>query len=312
MLAIAGGYAIASASAYLFLPLEGQVLLGHRLGWRTLFLVGVVPAVLIAIIRRYVPESPRWLIAHGRIDEALRVVEQLERTAELVPPARPAARVLAPADRAVSHGESLVRAIWAPPYRRRTAALSLYGVAWGFFNFGFLIWLPTLLQSVGYTAAKSAQYAFFLNAVSVPAAFATAWLFERWSTRWTMVSYPLIAGVAMLWFGFLADARLLGTWLLILLGTLIFSTGAALAGLFPPYAAEVYPTPLRGTGAGWATSFSRLGAITGPLVGGALVSAGIGPFGQTAVFGSALFVAFGSLALWGIETRRKRLEEIAV
>lgn len=76
-------------AAYLFLPLEGQRILGHTLGWRTIFLVGVVPSILIAIVRRYIPESPRWLIAHGRVQEALRVVEGLERQAGIRPATRP-------------------------------------------------------------------------------------------------------------------------------------------------------------------------------------------------------------------------------
>lgn len=92
---------------------------------------------------------------------------------------------------------------------------------------------------------------------------------------------------------------------------MIFATGAALAGLFPPYASEVYPTELRATGSGWATSFSRLGAVSGPIVGGAVLSAGLSTFGQTAIFGGALTLPVLVMLFWGIETRRRRLEEIA-
>lgn len=115
----------------------------------------------------------------------------------------------------------------------------------------------------------------------------------------------------MLIFGALAASGLLTPVVLVATGALIFATGAALAGLFPPYASEVYPTELRATGAGWATSFSRLGAIAGPLVGGAVLSAAVSPFGQMAIFGGALFISVLAMLLWGIETRRKRLEEIA-
>jgi putative MFS transporter len=180
-----------------------------------------------------------------------------------------------------------------------------------FFNFGFLVWLPTLLHKAGFTAVESAQYAFILNAVAIPAAFLTAWLFERWSTRWTLTIYLLVAGALMLVFGGLASAGRLTPALLILTGAVIFATGAALAGLFPPYALEVFPTELRATGTGWATSFSLLGAISGPLVGGAALSAGLSTFGQTAIFGGALILPVLAMLFWGIETRRRRLEEIA-
>ena len=61
--------------------------LGPRAGWRAGFLLGAVLALAILLVRRNVPESPRWLLAHGRADEAERIVAQIETGASARRPA---------------------------------------------------------------------------------------------------------------------------------------------------------------------------------------------------------------------------------
>lgn len=79
-LAINGSFWIGAAlGAVMSLVLLDERVLGPQLGWRAGFLLGAVLAVAILLVRRHVPESPRWLLAHGRADEAARVVDEIER-----------------------------------------------------------------------------------------------------------------------------------------------------------------------------------------------------------------------------------------
>src|SRR5450631_3819418 len=78
-LTINGSFWIGAAlGALLSLVLIDARVLGPQLGWRAGFLLGAVLAVAILLVRRHVPESPRWLLAHGRADEAERIVAQIE------------------------------------------------------------------------------------------------------------------------------------------------------------------------------------------------------------------------------------------
>ena len=82
-LAINGSFWIGAAlGALISLALLDPRVLGPQLGWRAGFLLGAVLAVAILLVRRHVPESPRWLLAHGRADEAERIVADIERAAQ--------------------------------------------------------------------------------------------------------------------------------------------------------------------------------------------------------------------------------------
>jgi len=78
-LAINGSFWIGAAiGAVLSLVLLDARVLGPQLGWRAGFLLGAAFALAILLVRRHVPESPRWLLAHGRAEEAERIVAQIE------------------------------------------------------------------------------------------------------------------------------------------------------------------------------------------------------------------------------------------
>ena len=314
ILSLVGGYLIASGSALAFM--EG-------FGWRSLFLVGLIPILLVPLIARIVPESPRFLMARGRWTEALDIVRRLEARARVPAPvptfaqARsdwPFARPSGGEGEGGGGGGLALKGLgvlWGPRYRWRTLMLWVYAYTFGFFTFGFITWLPSVLKGTGLSAGEIHLYTTIMDLMAFPAAAVTAILFFWWSTKRTLVLYPAVAGAGMVLLAFLVAQGNLTPALLIGVGSLIFFFGATLLGIFGPYSAEVYPTEIRGTGSGWATGFSRFGAFTAIPLGGALLGSAIPLFAHQLVFGIPLFVAAVVMVALGVETRGRRLEEIA-
>src|SRR3984893_7104824 len=128
-------------------------------GWRWVALVPALGAIFVWGIRRAVPESPRWLLARGRVSEAEQIIEKIEshvasewgkRLPEPVPGAEE-----------VTHNVSLSE-IMHPPYARRTAMLILLNIFQAIGFFGFNNWVPALMESRGASFVKSLQYTFFI------------------------------------------------------------------------------------------------------------------------------------------------------
>jgi putative MFS transporter len=312
ILSLVGGYFIASGSAWLLMD---------TYGWRSLFLVGLAPAFLLPVIAWLVPESPRYLLARGRTGEALRIVEHLESRAGLragahLHPSTGAAGLSPDPPPALDGGEGNltlrgIGRLWHKTYRRRTFMLWTYAYAFGFFTFGFLTWLPTVLLRAGFEEAQIHRYATIMDLLAIPSAALTALLFFYWSTKRTLILYPAVAGLAMLALSTLVARNALTVASLLVVGGVVFAFGTILLGIFGPYSTEVYPTEIRGTGSGWATGLSRVGALTGIPVGGMLLDSGVPLFIHQIVFGVPLLVGALIMAVLGMETRRRPLEEIA-
>lgn len=313
ILSLVVGYLVASGAA---------LLLMDRFGWRSLFLIGLAPAALLPIIAWLVPESPRYLVARGRVREAERVCAELEarcglpapREAPARPPRAVAPPNLVPVTAEAGEGQLSLRRIgelWRRGLRRRTLMLWSYAFAFGFFTFGFLTWLPTVLHEAGFDENGIHLSATVMDLFAIPSAALTAVLFFSWSTKRTLVLYPAVAGIAMLILAWLVHSGTLTVVSLLVVGGVVFAFGTVLLGIFGPYASEVYPTAIRGTGSGWATGMSRFGALTAIPVDGLLLSAGTPLFVHQLVFGLPLLAAAVIMAALGLETRRRRLEDIA-
>ncbi|MBI2911272.1 MAG: MFS transporter [Chloroflexi bacterium] len=205
----------------------------------------------------------------------------------------------------------VIGSLWRKEHRRRTFMLWTYAFAFGFFTFGFLSWLPSVLKAAGLTDNQVALYTTLMDLTAFPAAALTAFLYFRWSTKGLLVLYPSLAGVAMvllaalLWSGQMTGALIIAT------GAVIFFFGTTLLGVFGPYAAEVYPTEIRATGSGWALGFSRFGAFLAIPLGGLFLGTALPLFTHQLIFGIPLFLAAAVMLALGIETRQRRLEEIA-
>ncbi|HEU5380165.1 MAG TPA: MFS transporter [Ktedonobacteraceae bacterium] len=302
ILAIVLGYAFSAVSAHFLLPL---------FGWKSLFYVQALPALLVVVVRLKLPESPRYLLTAGKEEEAWRVAAEIKRrTGGNYDPLDDAVADLSTEDKRQTPIEGL-RMLWRDLYRRRTVANWLFGFFIGFFEFAFIIWLPTTLQNLGYSDAQSVNYPMLINFFAIPSVFVALYLLHKGGSKLVLTIYPLVSGVFMLILGGFLPQIAAQPVFLVLVGGVIFFFGTTLLGIFPPYSSEVYPTEVRGTGSGWAAGFTRIGSFIGPLFGGVLLSLHVSAQIVLVIFGAPLLVGSLVMLLYGVQTHNQSLEHIS-
>lgn len=277
----------------------GGVVLAGTLGWRGTFAIGALPLVLAFIGPRLIPESPRYLLAHGRRAEAEALVAALGRrygvTLDL-PDQEQASRVSLAAH---------LRELWGPRFRRRTFLLwTVWFTMIGAFQ-GPIIWIPAMLQAAG--AWRPAEASVLVALLMLPATIAATFTLDRFGRRPVLVA---ALGVAALGAMVVAVARTEAAFVI---------GGGALAGgvlaswpVILAYASEMYPTRIRATATGWASAAGRAAGIVTPLLLATLMRTWTsGRFEALTVIAAALVVAVGIVLVFGEETAGRRLEEVA-
>jgi MFS transporter, putative metabolite:H+ symporter len=293
-LGTAGGYLAASGAATLLEP---------HYGWRIMWFLNLPTGLLLILLNRYIPESPRFLVVSGRFDEARALVKRFG--AVLVRGEESRARQRWERERAVRTG---LAPLFRSPYVAQTAAISLYGLAWGLVNFGFLLWLPTNLRHAGFGVGASDAILAKSALLAVPGALLVAWLYSSWSTKGTMLVVSALTALSLIALSVLAPFALTHNVVLVgfVVGLLVFSSG--MTSVLSPYSAEVYPTRLRATGSGVAAGSGKFGGMAGQAATLAHLAPGLSTAGL--IVAAPVLLSILALAAVGIETRGRRLEEI--
>jgi MFS transporter, putative metabolite:H+ symporter len=300
---------------------------GEPFPWRVAFLLGALPALYVFVLRRSLPESPRFLVSRGRIDEAEAIVCAVEcgssapaATATPGPHADPGRTRLAPEP---PEPPARLGDLFSPALRRRTSVLWALWFAMAFSYYGLFIWLPTLLVGRWYAEVQSFRFTLFITLAQIPGYFVAAWLVERAGRRATLAPFLALCAGASWLFGHATDTGGLLLW-----GCFVSFFNLGAWGVTYGYTPELYPTRLRGTGTGSAAAFGRIGGILAPLVVGRLLAAG-GAAGTAAngaaavagakggfaavftLFTAVLLLGAAAVAIFGEETRGRTLEQIA-
>ena len=276
------GWLLAALIGYFVVPRSDA-------GWRWALALGALPALYTVVVRRGLPESVRFLELRGRVAEAEAAVRRFEDAAGVAPVPSPVPEPTpAPGP----------RALWAQGTRRRTGALWTVWFSINFAYYGAFIWLPTLLVAAGFSLVRSFGFTLLITLAQLPGYAVAAFLIERWGRRPTLAVFLVGSAVGA---GLFAGAD--GETAVLVTGMVLsfFNLGAwgALYAVTP----EVYPTPLRATGAGAAAGFGRIASILAPLSVPPLLERG----GSGLVFGVfAAFFVLGALATWGLPERRGR------
>jgi putative MFS transporter len=270
-------------------------------GWRWVVLIGAASAIFVWWIRRRVPESPRWLAQHGRIEEARRLMTELETRAAaeaglpLTPPSS--------AEAQPSRG-SFVE-IWHPPYLRRTVMLVIFNLFQTVGFYGFANWVPTLLIERGIAVTSSLQYTFIIAIAAPFGPLLAVALADRLERKWQIVLSALGIAVSGVLF-----ARMTAAALLILFGVLLTLSNNIMSYAFHAYQAELYPTRIRARAIGMVYSWSRLSVVFTSFVIGFFLSR----FGVSGVFtliAGSMAVVMLSIGLMGPRTNNLALEMIS-
>lgn len=280
-----------------------------HLGWQWLFVIGALPAVLALWLRRLVPESPRWLAAHGKLDEADRELSKIE-SAIVKDGFQPVASLSNNIPRIVKDNARW-RDLFGADYLARTLTAWALAFATSLVGYGLLAWLPTIYRNVYHLPIdRTLQYAFISYFVGLFGALSGALLIDRFGRRVCFIVSFLGAGVPLLGLWWLSKDELVSVLTVVTLASIaLFSISILLAAIFV-YLPEVYPTRMRALGSGAASSWMRVASIVGPIVVGYILgSAGLSYvflfFGVSAVSGAVI------VALFAVETKQKVLEEIS-
>ena len=273
-------------------------------GWRWLAVVPAVGAILVWWVRRALPESPRWLEAHGRAEESDRVLSHIESRVErdlgaLLPPISPS--VVNPIVAAVAPS------LWRPPYRRRTIVLIVFHTFQTIGYFGFSNWLPTLLVSQGVTVSKSLGYTAVLALIPPLAPLAFSLFADRVERKWMIAGGALLAAGSGLMLARVTQATPFA--LFALVGGAVAVGNSLMSFAYHTYQSELFPTAIRARGVGLVYSFSRFSAVfSGYIIAIALESGG-SPTVFAVISGAMVIVAI-DVGLFGPRTRVMTLEEI--
>ena len=245
----AWGWIIAALVAYLLIPVYG---------WRMAFIIGGIPAIFAAFIRKAIPESPRYLEAVGKNKEADDIVNRMEKQAGIT---NSLDGIDAELQLSTHKTHINFLALWSKKYVRSTLVLWIiwFGINFGYY--GFVLWTPTLLVTKGFALVKSFEFILIMCIAQLPGYFSAAYLVEKVGRKKVLSLYFAGTGLAAWLFGHATS-----TPEVLIFGCMLYFFSLGAWGCVYAYTPEVYPTVARASGSGWAAAFGRLGAFVAPLV----------------------------------------------
>ncbi|GGF62681.1 MFS transporter [Paenibacillus albidus] len=237
-------------------------------GWRIAFGLGAVPALYALYLRRAIDDSPRFA-------EIKRAPVSLSKR---------------------------IATVWSSEYRRSTIMLWILWFTVVFSYYGMFLWLPTVMVLKGFSLVKSFEYVLIMTLAQLPGYFTAAYFIEKFGRKFVLVIYLLLTAVSAAWFGnSTTEGMLMAAGI-----CLSFFNLGAWGGMYA-YTPELYPTSIRSTGAGLATSFGRIGGIIAPLLVGVLVGRSVGIGSIFMLFFATIVVGALAVLFLGKETKGTEL-----
>lgn len=286
------GWIAAACIAYFFIPVYG---------WRMAFLIGALPALYVCLIRLHMPESVRYLLTRGRVDEARQIVLSLEKQLHV-----PSALFTGETETVPVVAKASFRELWKKPFMSRTIMLWLVWFGINFSYYGIFMWLPSLVFQQGFTVVKTFEYVLIMTLAQLPGYYCAAWLVDKIGRKYTLSAFLLFSGVASYFFGHASTAATLMMW-----GSVMSFFNLGAWGVLYTYTPEQYPTAIRALGSGWAAGFGRFGGMAAPMMVGALLARSFG-FASVFYMFALVFVAVAVIVLsLGVESKQKDLESLS-
>jgi len=249
------------------------ILLASPFGWRTVYLVGIIPLLLLAYVRRGLRETKRF------------------------------------ADYSASRKETKrpLAAILRSPYRRRVLQMAIiWGLTYMCTNTVVVFWKEYAIAEAGFTDADVAKALAIASLIAMPFIFSIGKLLDAWGRRRSAILIYSISAVFVV-----LAYQLTHFWILTLCLSLAIFAAIALLALLNAYTTELFPTDMRADAFAWSNNLlGRIGYVIAPvLVGKAAESVGWGNSVSTTAI--SVLVALVLILVWLPETTKKELEETA-
>jgi MFS transporter, putative metabolite:H+ symporter len=283
---------------YLLVPLSPMGLDG----WRWVALISAAGALIAWVLRRGLPESPRWLARHGFVERAEATLRDIEARVQ-----RDTGKPLPPvmATKVERLGSSSFGELFRPPYLSRTAMMSTFNLLSVIGYYGFAAWVPTLLIDKGITVTTSLLYAFVI-AIANPFGPLLGFLVaDRMERKWQLVLSSIGIGTFMLAFALQTNSALI-----IVFGVLVTLCNNWLSFTFHNYQAELFPTRVRARAVGFVYAWGRVSAAFVGLVIGFFFRQG-GTLAVALLMAAAMIGVILVIGLFGPKTLNQPLEEIS-
>ncbi|PGS72883.1 MFS transporter [Bacillus thuringiensis] len=238
-----------------------------KYGWEVAMVLSAVPALYALYLRWNLPDSPRF----QKVEKRPSVIEN-------------------------------IKSVWSGEYRKATIMLWILWFCVVFSYYGMFLWLPSVMVLKGFSLIKSFQYVLIMTLAQLPGYFTAAGFIERLGRKFVLVTYLIGTACSAYLFG-VADSLTV----LIVAGMLLSFFNLGAWGALYAYTPEQYPTVIRGTGAGMAAAFGRIGGILGPLLVGYLVASEASLSLIFTIFCGSILIGVFAVVILGQETKQREL-----
>ena len=273
-----------------------------RLGWQYMFAIGALPGLIALLLRRLLPESPRWLAVRGRHSEAEAAMayiesETLKATGEPLPPVKPVVSTL---EKPASLAD-----LFGPLYMRRTLVVWVMWFCAYCVNYGLAIWLPTVYRTVfKLPLEQSLKYGLITQVVGLLGTLICALVIDHVGRRlwfaWSFAAAAVALAALAVYQAPTAEQ------VLTCMTIAYFFISSVNIGVYL-YTPELYPTRVRALAVGTATAWLRFASIIGPTVVGTMIASGLPAVFLT--FAAVAGIAAAITGLFAVETKGHVLEE---
>jgi MFS transporter, putative metabolite:H+ symporter len=286
-----GGYFVAS---------ELSALLQPFFGWRIMWFLNLPTGLLLIALSPLIPESARFLQHMGRLEEARATLARFGAVTRRRLEESPDYRIDDPPAAVTASRAQFGTGI----------ALTLAALAWGFVNFGVLLWLPSALVSEGRSVGLASAIIARSSVIAAPAIVLAAYLYSAWSTKRTLLAAIAITAlglIAIMLRGAAAVPMLSNP--IVSVSLLIVGSSAVISTLLP-YAAESYRIGVRGRATGWVAGWSKIGGLIAQGLSALAVVPALGVAAAVVALPAGLSLVL--ISVFGRETRGRDLRDLEV